>query len=60
MVSTFSDCSIQVKDNKNRPLVLIKEEGIGSFSFCCFLDQFFGFCAKKLWLFGFGAHCGLF
>ena len=29
----------------------------GAFGY--FLDWFFGFCAKKLWFFGFGVHCGL-
>ena len=38
------------------------EGGQWDFWFCgfgYFLDQFFGFCAKKLRFLGFGVHCGL-
>ena len=36
--------------------------GHWDFRFCgfgYFLDRFFGFCAKRLWFFGFGVRCGL-
>lgn len=60
--SVVSDCSVQFKDNKNRPLRLSKEGGIGVFQFSgfgYFFNQFFGLYAKKLWLFSFGAYCSL-
>ena len=56
-----NDFALKV-DNIPIERVTVYRRGHWDFRFCgfgYFLDRFFGFCAKRLWFFGFGVHCGL-
>ena len=47
------------KDDENLIIMHYKKGALGFLVLAIFLKRFFGFCARKPWVFGFGVHCGL-